>query len=534
MFGVTFLSAPETLFTIPDGDAGTFATLQMMEAIVQRSYHTPLVQAWAAEIVQGADDPVAAVRAYLESVLDFTFDDPTREELYTPERMQEMINTTGALSVDCDDIAIVSAALAGSLGLPVRFVAIGVDKGGPYTHVFTEVQQPQGLGWENVDVSRPWQNLPPGLVQRSYTFPVTLNAAFMGYGIARGGSAAVRTGLGSLGDITSAVATAQQAYQNDLNAAIATATQMARNYFQITAAAGYSTMYRIGVDPNSLTDAQIAAVGDPWPYTPNLNYAYDAAYQILAYNGAAPDGSSNGGLGFTAYLSPADYQAYYVGTRNVPPQPAPLTPTSLAYPPDFENNITNALTTIASYPPETISAFFASLAAASAAADQAAPLTISSTGGITPVPPPAASLEAAPLTIPTPAAMLPVYGNPPLLQSDGTYLNWAGVTLYIDNQGTFSDSDGNFYDQNGIETLTVAGQPVAPQLPVATPPVTLAPGYGVQPITPTPTPGPAAAPTTIAGIQLTPAVIAMAGGLLAFVVLSKPHGGKRSRKKRRA
>jgi transglutaminase-like putative cysteine protease len=65
-----------------------------------------------------------------------------------------MIAAQGYARGDCDDVAILGAALGKAAGFPARFVLLGF--GGPmapYQHVFTEIGTRQG--WMNLDVTRP-------------------------------------------------------------------------------------------------------------------------------------------------------------------------------------------------------------------------------------------------------------------------------------------------------------------------------------------------------------------------------------------
>lgn len=164
---------------IPDGDAGTLATLAHMRDLVRAQYaEWPVRDRAMLAIRDAGTDPLAqllAIRAWLASVLRFTNDPRNTEALHTPVRLLELIDRYGALAADCDDVAILGAALAASIGFPVRFVAVALDKDGPYEHVWAEAASPTGIGEVvEFDVTRPWQQLPDGLVKRPLLYPVIL------------------------------------------------------------------------------------------------------------------------------------------------------------------------------------------------------------------------------------------------------------------------------------------------------------------------------------------------------------------------
>ncbi|MEE8177710.1 MAG: hypothetical protein V3T65_06925 [Acidobacteriota bacterium] len=70
-----------------------------------------------------------------------------------PEMLEDM-QRWGAAQVDCDDAAVLSAALGKAVGLKPRFVVLGFEgPTGPYRHVYTELFD--GVAWTEMDVTRP-------------------------------------------------------------------------------------------------------------------------------------------------------------------------------------------------------------------------------------------------------------------------------------------------------------------------------------------------------------------------------------------
>jgi len=69
------------------------------------------------------------------------------EFIQTPHRQLAEISEHGTVFGDCDDAAVLTGALLGSIGFPVRLVAVG--RGADYMHVFTEAWD--GAAWWRLD-----------------------------------------------------------------------------------------------------------------------------------------------------------------------------------------------------------------------------------------------------------------------------------------------------------------------------------------------------------------------------------------------
>jgi transglutaminase-like putative cysteine protease len=83
--------------------------------------------------------------------------------------LQEIRATPDSYAVgDCDDVATLGAAIALAMGLPVRFVLLGFELGGPFSHVYADAWS--GGRWVELDTTKPAQ-FPPGLqTHRRATF----------------------------------------------------------------------------------------------------------------------------------------------------------------------------------------------------------------------------------------------------------------------------------------------------------------------------------------------------------------------------
>jgi transglutaminase-like putative cysteine protease len=89
---------------------------------------------------------IAAIQKYVRDNIRYTRDPVTTETLKTPEEL--LISRQG----DCDDQATLVAAIAMTIGFPVRFIAIGYIPG-EYEHVYAEVKL--GTLWLSVETTEP-------------------------------------------------------------------------------------------------------------------------------------------------------------------------------------------------------------------------------------------------------------------------------------------------------------------------------------------------------------------------------------------
>lgn len=161
-------------YSIPGGDAGTLATLGHMRALSVRGAVAPEVRGVAASVVLGAGrDPAMFARLigdWVDTHTEFLADPTVAEALVPPEMLLRIIEQNGLGQVDCDDVAMLAAALGLSVGLRARFVVVGFQVGGPYAHVWAELAGPSGDVWFPIDPTRPVSGLPT--VRRSYIVEV--------------------------------------------------------------------------------------------------------------------------------------------------------------------------------------------------------------------------------------------------------------------------------------------------------------------------------------------------------------------------
>lgn len=156
---------------MPAGDLGTWLTLTMMRSMVNREFLFPIIRLTASQIVSGSgrDGIVQAqeIRGWLDGNVDFLRDPDGVEMLHGPVWQVKQILSQGRLQVDCDDVAMLSAALGKAVGLRARFVVVAFDNpNAPYRHVWTELSPYTVSAWTDMDITRPMQGLPFDRISR--------------------------------------------------------------------------------------------------------------------------------------------------------------------------------------------------------------------------------------------------------------------------------------------------------------------------------------------------------------------------------
>lgn len=149
-------------YWIPGGALGIELTVWHMRRTVRAALGGALLNRTAAAIVDGSIDQADAarrVRTWLDRHTRFTPDPLGVELIRAPALMLRTIECEGSAVGDCDDVAVLGAALGIAAGVPARFVLLAFLDNGLYEHVYTELLTPEPI---ELDTTRPAQ-LPPGL-----------------------------------------------------------------------------------------------------------------------------------------------------------------------------------------------------------------------------------------------------------------------------------------------------------------------------------------------------------------------------------
>ena len=149
-----------TVYQIAGGDAGALETLHHMAAIAREAAIDPLVREVAAVLAwrTGTDAGAQArrLRGWLAGRVGFLRDPIVAEAVHRPATLIRDIAQRGRVEVDCDDVAVLAAALGMAIGLRARFVILGRDG---WEHVFTELGDPDADDWFEFDLTRPFQGV---------------------------------------------------------------------------------------------------------------------------------------------------------------------------------------------------------------------------------------------------------------------------------------------------------------------------------------------------------------------------------------
>ena len=160
--------------SIAPGFIGSMQTLGQMRALVNRSLSDPFIIETARSIIRDLpprdyNAHARAIREYLAEHLQFAQDPRGQETLATPRYLLTKITNSYVVQGDCDDAAVLGAALAKAVGLRARFIILAFyDQRAPFTHVYTVVKG--RTGWLDLDTTRAPNSTAP--VSKTYDVEV--------------------------------------------------------------------------------------------------------------------------------------------------------------------------------------------------------------------------------------------------------------------------------------------------------------------------------------------------------------------------
>lgn len=143
---------------LPQGDSGTRATLFRMRDLVRESLFRPQVRDLALNIVcqsraRDYSGQALAIREWIEEHFMFVRDPNGIELLRSPADMVRALQTRPMIQGDCDDAAVLTAALGRSVGMRAKLTAVAfIDERTPFTHVYSWLWTHEG--WRDMDVTR--------------------------------------------------------------------------------------------------------------------------------------------------------------------------------------------------------------------------------------------------------------------------------------------------------------------------------------------------------------------------------------------
>lgn len=147
---------PTNRTTLASGDAGTDQTVSAMRSCAMGIYgaKSPKIREFALKIlndvgVKNKDyrGMTIAIHNWVRDNIRYVNDPVGQETVCHPEYVLQL------RAGDCDDASTLEAALLGSLGIDTRFVVVGLQIGGGFSHVYlqAEVKQPTGTAWMSLD-----------------------------------------------------------------------------------------------------------------------------------------------------------------------------------------------------------------------------------------------------------------------------------------------------------------------------------------------------------------------------------------------
>lgn len=140
-----------TLSGIPDGTAGSIATMRAMRQLVRDAIRDPgqQIRESAISILRGVNSFAAQARAlqvWVQNNVEYRRDPPDVELVQTPQVTLQL------RAGDCDDQSVLIASLLQATGHPAQFIAVGLQ-GQPMSHVM--VQTLIGTQWVAVETIQP-------------------------------------------------------------------------------------------------------------------------------------------------------------------------------------------------------------------------------------------------------------------------------------------------------------------------------------------------------------------------------------------
>jgi transglutaminase-like putative cysteine protease len=141
---------------LPDGVAGTRATLKIMARLVKQFKKDPTINLLALELTRGLPSydsmaEICALQRFVRDRIRYVMDVDGVETLRTP------LVTLNMEAGDCDDKATLLCSLLSTIGYPCQFIAVGFD-GENFSHVMAAAK----LGTRVVPCETILPNVSPG------------------------------------------------------------------------------------------------------------------------------------------------------------------------------------------------------------------------------------------------------------------------------------------------------------------------------------------------------------------------------------
>ena len=135
-------------------NASALETKNEMSRMLCEGIRDPSVRAKALEVTSGHDaDTITPIFAWVKSRTRYVLD-PVNAEMFTsPRKMLERIRESGRAEEDCDGLALLTAAMLGSIGHRVRIALVDLNADGELDHAMCQVYDENTNQWLNADTS---------------------------------------------------------------------------------------------------------------------------------------------------------------------------------------------------------------------------------------------------------------------------------------------------------------------------------------------------------------------------------------------
>lgn len=132
---------------VPEGDAGTEATLRAMRRMIDKGTASPRVIRIARDIVRpiaarDTDAEAHAILNWVQAKLRYTHDPVGVEVVADPDYMAREYERTGSIVEDCDGAVVMIGALLKAVGIEAEPVVVSPDEGS-YSHVLIRYKSPK-------------------------------------------------------------------------------------------------------------------------------------------------------------------------------------------------------------------------------------------------------------------------------------------------------------------------------------------------------------------------------------------------------
>jgi len=132
---------------VPEGDAGTEATLRAMRRMIDKGTASPHVIRIARDIVRpvaarDTDAEAQAILSWVQRHLRYTHDPVGVEVVADADYMAREYERTGSIVEDCDGAVVMIGSLLKAVGIEAEPVVVSPDEGA-YSHVLIRYKSPR-------------------------------------------------------------------------------------------------------------------------------------------------------------------------------------------------------------------------------------------------------------------------------------------------------------------------------------------------------------------------------------------------------